>query len=168
MRIRDATAAELPSLRLLYNHYVESTHVTFETGPVSMPNRECWLSQFSRSGPHRLIVAFEGRSVIGYASSSPFHPKPVYASSVETSIYLARKACGNAFGTKLYGHLLTLLDAEEAVHRMYAGVTLPNDPSVALHRKLGFSLAGTLSEVPRKSGRFWDLCWFERSARDHG
>jgi phosphinothricin acetyltransferase len=44
---------------------------------------------------------------------------------------------------------------------MYAGVTLPNDASIALHRR--FRPIATYSEVGRKFGRHHDVAWFERA-----
>jgi phosphinothricin acetyltransferase len=45
-----------------------------------------------------------------------------------------------------------------------AGVTLPNDGSLALHMRFGFQRIGLLTEVGRKFGRYWDVAWLERPA----
>ena len=50
----------------------------------------------------------------------------------------------------------------EDVHRAYAGITIPNEASVALHRKLGFRDVGIYREVGRKFGRYWNVQWFEK------
>jgi phosphinothricin acetyltransferase len=34
---------------------------------------------------------------------------------------------------------------------------------VALHQRFGFRLAGTMSAVGRKFGRYWDVAWYEKS-----
>jgi phosphinothricin acetyltransferase len=43
-----------------------------------------------------------------------------------------------------------------------AGITLPNDASVALHKHFGFADAGVMHGVGRKFGRYWDVLWLER------
>ena len=48
------------------------------------------------------------------------------------------------------------------VHRAYAGVTLPNDASIALHRRFDFTALGAYNEVGRKFGRYWTVQWFEK------
>ena len=161
--IRDAVRDDLPALRALYNHYVDNSHFTFDTEAVSVQERSAWFDQFDRDGVHRLLVAVEGGQLCGYASSSAFHYKPVYASSVEGSIYVSPAACSRGVGRRLYGELIGLLEREPGVHRLYAGVTLPNEPSLALHRSFGFRQAGVFSEVGQKGDRFWDLCWLERA-----
>ena len=43
-----------------------------------------------------------------------------------------------------------------------AGITLPNDASVALHRTLGFEPVGTYRQVGWKHGRWHDVAWVQR------
>jgi phosphinothricin acetyltransferase len=52
---------------------------------------------------------------------------------------------------------------EEDLHRAYAGITLPNAVSVALHRRFGFEHVGTFREQGRKFDRYWDVAWFEKA-----
>ena len=48
----------------------------------------------------------------------------------------------------------------------YAGITLPNDGSVALHRSVGFESIGVFKAVGRKFGQWHDVAWFQRALRD--
>jgi phosphinothricin acetyltransferase len=64
-------------------------------------------------------------------------------------------------GTALYCVLLRLL-ADEPVHVALAGIAPPDDASVALHRKLGFSEAGTLHEYAVKNGQYISSIWMQR------
>ena len=163
MRIRRARSVDLPRLLEIYNHYIEHTHITFDTDPVSLDARRAWLDAFSESGPHQLFVAESNGHVHGYASSGRFRIKPAYARSVETSIYLGPEDCGVGAGGVLYAHLLEVLEADPTVHRAYGGVALPNEGSIALHQRFGFKRLGTWSEVGFKFGRYWDVAWYERA-----
>jgi phosphinothricin acetyltransferase len=51
---------------------------------------------------------------------------------------------------------------DEELHRAYAVIALPNDASVALHRRFGFVEVGTTTEVGRKFDQWWDVLWMER------
>jgi phosphinothricin acetyltransferase len=160
--VRAAQLADVPALTDLYNHYVRTSGVTFDTTPFTIEERGGWFDHYATTGPHRLLVAVEDDEVLGYASSSPFRPKPGYVTSVETSVYLRPDATGRGMGTLLYRALFDAI-AQEDLHRAYAGVALPNDASVALHERLGFRALGTYVEVGRKFGRYWDVLWFERA-----
>ena len=163
MQIRNARADDLSPLLEIYNHYVVHTHITFDVDPQTLDERRVWLSGFSDSGRHRLLVAESDDRVIGYASSGRFRTKPAYDSSVETTIYLATDATGAGIGKALYGRLLEILEAEAGVHRAYGGVAVPNEASIALHEALGFERVARFGEVGFKFERYWDVVWFERA-----
>jgi phosphinothricin acetyltransferase len=43
-----------------------------------------------------------------------------------------------------------------------AGITLPNDASVKIHRRFGFTDVGVFTECGRKFDRYWDVVWMQR------
>ncbi|MEW2631661.1 N-acetyltransferase family protein [Streptomyces sp. NPDC048389] len=169
VQVRAGTDADLQALTDIYNHYVRETPITFDTTVFTPEQRRPWLHSHLEDGPHRLLVAQDVRfvdsnppvGVLGYATSSPFRPKPAYSTSVEVSVYCASEAAGRGIGTLLYEALFKELGTED-VHRAYAGVALPNEPSVRLHTRFGFRHVGTYEEVGRKFGRYWDVAWFEK------
>ncbi|WP_426566120.1 GNAT family N-acetyltransferase [Angustibacter sp. McL0619] len=159
--IRSGDLPDLPALTEIYNHYVRTGNATFDIEPFSVESRRAWFDHYAPSGRHRLLVAeSEDGVLLGYATSSALRPKPAYDTSVETTIYCRPDAVGLGLGSRLYGALLAALAGED-LHRAYAGVALPNDASVALHRRLGFTPLGVYREVGRKFGRYWDVQWFE-------
>ena len=162
LTIREATPGDLESLTAIYNHYVVHTHITFDLQPVTIENRRVWLTHYNQDARYRLFAGVKDDQVIGYASSSQFRTKPAYDQSVETTIYLSPDATGHGFGHRLYEHLLQSLDPAD-VHRCYGVIALPNDASVSLHKRLGFSEAGKLTEVGFKFDQYWDTLWMERS-----
>jgi phosphinothricin acetyltransferase len=171
--VRDARLDDLPALTDLYNHYVETTAITFDVKPFTVDTRRPWFDHYATTGPHRLLVATSaagstgtagtagGGEVLGYVTSSPFRPKAAYVTSVETSVYCRHDATGRGIGRRLYEGLFTAL-ADEDLHWAYAAITLPNDASVRLHTRCGFTEIGIYHEVGRKNGRYWDTLWLER------
>ncbi len=167
LNIRQAEPRDLNRLVEIYNHYVTETHVTFDTEPFAVGARTQWFTQFSDSGPYRLLVAEMDEALVGYASSTRFKQRPAYGTSVETTIYIDPEHLGKGIGRPLYGDLLQRLQKEESVHRAYAGIALPNPGSVALHERLGFVRVGSYHEVGFKLGKYWDVDWFEKDMASH-
>ena len=161
VRVRAATEDDLEPLNDIYNHYVRETHVTFDLEPVTMEWRREWFGHYASTGPHRLLVAEAEEELIGFASSSRFRPKPGYATSVETSVYLAPDAVGRGAGKRLYEALFSSLEGED-IHRAYAGIALPNPASIALHERFGFKRVALFTEQGRKFDRYWDVAWYEK------
>lgn len=160
--VRAAQAADLPALTDIYNHYLDTTAITFDLEPYTVETRGEWLGHYHEAGRHRLLVATdETGKILGYISSSPYRPKLAYETSVEISIYCHPAATGRGVGTLLYQHLFDAL-RDEDVHRAYAAITVPNEASVGLHKKMGFTEVGVFREVGRKHGRYWDVLWLAR------
>jgi phosphinothricin acetyltransferase len=160
IEVRYAVASDLPAITEIYNHYVVNTPATFDLEPFTVDARRAWFDHYRDSGRHRLVVADRSGQVVGYASSSQFRVKPAYDTSIEVTVYLSPDATRGGIGSALYGRLFEELRGED-IHRAYAGIAMPNDASVALHRKFGFVEMGTMTEVGRKFGRWWDVLWME-------
>lgn len=163
VQVRPGVEADLKALTDLYNHYVRETPITFDTAVFTPEERRPWLLSHPEDGPYRLKVAADAdtQEILGYATSSPYRAKPAYATSVETTIYLAPHAGGRGIGSLLYKALFEALAGED-VHRAYAGIAQPNEASVRLHERFGFRHVGTYHEVGRKFGRWWDVAWYEK------
>lgn len=159
--IRPAADSDLPAITAIYNHYVRNTIVTFDLEPFAVETRREWFSHYRPTGRHRCWVAERESIVVGYATSSRFRPKDAYLTSIETSIYLHPDATSQRIGGRLYERLFADL-ATEDVHRAYAGISLPNDVSVAFHERFGFQKVAVYSEVGRKFDRYWDVMFLEK------
>ena len=157
--VRRMSESDVPAVTEILNYYVEHTPITFDLEPHTVESRLDWFRQFRESGPHQCFVAEHGGSVAGYACSTQFRKKAAYDVSVETTVYLRHGDQGGGIGSRLYRVLFEALAAED-VHRAVAGVTLPNEASVSLHEKFGFSYVGNFTEIGRKFDRYWDVAWY--------
>ena len=145
----------------IYNHYIETSHATFDVTPFSVATRNAWFCQFAPHGPYRLLVARDGPAVIGFCCSTALKSRPAYRQSVESTVYVAESALHRGTGRLLYRALFKQL-AQEELHRAYAAITLPNDASIKLHESFGFEQIGVQHEVGYKFDRYWDVALFEK------
>jgi phosphinothricin acetyltransferase len=159
--IRAAKEGDLPRLTEIYNHYVVNTPTTFDTEPFTVEQRAEWFGHYGTSGRHRLLVAERDGAVLGYTSTSRFHPRAAYDTTVETTILCAPDAVGQGIGTLLYAALFEAI-RDEDIHLVVALITLPNDASCRIHEQFGYRLATVLPEVGRKFGRYWDVAWYAK------
>jgi phosphinothricin acetyltransferase len=157
--IRRAEQSDLPALLDIYNHYVLNSAATFDIEPRTFDQRREWFSQFSSTGKFQCFVAAKQGMALGWASSARFKERAAYDTTIETSIYVAPDAVGRGLGRAMYEVLFAAI-VQEDIHRIFAGVTLPNEPSVRLHQAMGFRQTGVQPEVGRKFGRFWDVGQF--------
>ncbi|HET7474830.1 MAG TPA: GNAT family N-acetyltransferase, partial [Dermatophilaceae bacterium] len=143
--LREASTADVPAIAAIYGHAVRHGVATFD---VDDPPAETWLGKLD--GP--MLVAELAGGIAGFAYAVPFRTRPAYRLTRETSVYLRPEARGRGLGTRLYGELLARL-REDGIHLAVAVVAQPNPASNALHERLGFTEAGTLTQVGRKFDR---------------
>ena len=154
--IRHGERNDLPALLEIYNHYVLHTPITFDIEPRTLGQRQAWFDGFAASGRYQCFVAVKDGQTVGWASSHPYNERAAYDTTVSSSIYLAPQICGQGLGKRLYGTLFEALAGED-IHRIFGGISLPNEASVRLHQAFGFEPVGVYQEVGRKFGRFWDV-----------
>jgi phosphinothricin acetyltransferase len=167
VNVRPAMRADLPRLTEIYNHYVINTPITFDLKPVTAEQRVRWFEEHAGGARHQLFVAEIAGTVVGWAGTGSFRDRAAYDTSVETTIYCAPETTGRGIGATMYRVLFDALKNED-IHRLLAGITLPNDASVKLHRRFGFTEVGVFTECGRKFDRYWDVVWMERPLRLSG
>jgi len=159
--IGPATEDDLPKIVEILNDAAANSIASFDTAPVSVAERRDWFRRFAASGPYRILVARRGGQVLGYAASQRYRDHAAFIQTVEVSIALDASGRGQGVGTLLYRELFECL-ASEPVHVALAGIALPNDASVALHRKFGFTEVGTFREYAVKNGQYLSSLWLQR------
>jgi L-amino acid N-acyltransferase YncA len=98
----------------------------------------------------------------GYAYAGTFSARAAYRWSCEVSVYVELGRRRTGAGAMLYEALLRRLH-ERGYRVVAAGMTLPNDASVALHRALGFEPVGTFRRIGYKHGAWHDVQWMQRA-----
>jgi phosphinothricin acetyltransferase len=163
IRIRTATEADGVVLLSIYRPFVEASAVSFETVAPTVEEFSARIRK-ALAGWQWLVAEVDGRCV-GYAYGSSHRERAAYRWSVEVSAYVQPNHHRQGIGRSLYSTLLADL-SHKGYCNAYAGVTLPNEASVALHRSVGFDFIGTFEAVGHKFGKWHDVAWFQRRLRD--
>ena len=163
IRIRTATTDDAAALLAIYRPFVETSVVSFET--VTPTDAE-FAARIDKAvtGWQWLVAEQDGRCV-GYAYGSTHRERAAYRWSVEVSAYVHPDHHRQGIGRSLYSQLFADL-VRKGYCNAFAGVTLPNDASVALHRGVGFEFIGTFRDVGRKFDAWHDVGWFQRRLAD--
>ena len=160
MLIRDAAAADLPRILDITNHAILNGTALWTIVPATLESRLAWMAERQGAG-HSVLVVEQDGAVAGYGSYGPFRPHDGYLHTVEHSLYIDPAAARRGLGTAMLQALLERATAA-GKHAMIGGIEAGNIASVALHRRLGFSMAGTLPQVGRKFDRWLDLVFMHR------
>ena len=163
--IRVATAADAAALLSIYRPIVETTAISFELEP---PSEAEFAEKISKLAETHAWLLMDGPSgPVGYAYGSPHRPRAAYQFAVETSVYIDAVHYGKGYGRALYLALFEEL-AKKHYHNAYAGISLPNAGSIALHKAVGFQPIGVFREIGFKFDRWHDVSWWQRPIAAEG
>ena len=154
MHIRLAQTSDAPAVAAIYAHYVRETAITFAT---HAPTAEDYATRIA-DGRYPFLIAEEAGVVQGFAYAAAFREKEAYRWDVELTIYLAPDALGYGIGKELLSECLRLLRAQGYLNA-YSCITLPNERSIGLHRRLEFRELGVFKRTGYKLGKWHDIIW---------
>lgn len=155
IHVRSASDDDVEAIREIYAHEVTWGTASFELKPPGPEDMRRRFHQAREGGYPYLAAELEGR-IAGYAYAGPYRPRPAYRYTVENSVYVAQWARRRGVASRLLDALIS--DCEERQFREMVAVIgdSAHVASIALHRKAGFRLVGTLENVGYKFERWLD------------
>jgi L-amino acid N-acyltransferase YncA len=164
MQIRAADPSrDAGACAAIYDPYVRTTAISFEDRAPDAAQIAKRIACFQVT--HQWLVADDGGELVGYAYACPHRERAAYRWAADVSVYVVQERHRCGIGRALYGELLTAL-ATQGFYTACAGVTLPNEASVALHESLGFIPIGIYRRIGYKLGAWWDVGWWQLSLRE--
>ena len=159
-RTRLVERRDADAVRAIYNVEVLESTVTFDLVPRSLAEQVAWIDE--HSGGHPAIVAVDADGEVGgFASLSPYRPRPAYATTVEDSVYVRRDLRGRGVGRLLLANLVELA-RDHGFHSVVGRIVGDHEASIALHTACGFDQVGTEHEVGRKFNHWLDVILMQR------
>jgi len=159
MLIRLATHHDGSALAEIYRPAVTDNSTSFELDPPDGAEMARRVAKCMDRTPW-LVYERDGR-VAGYAYGGMHRERAAYQWSAEVSAYVHPDFHKQGIGRALYTSLFAAL-VVQGYRNAYAGITLPNDASVALHTAVGFTPIGVYRGIGYKQGAWHDVGWFER------
>tara|TARA_B100000029_G_C17358437_1_gene881625 strand:- start:198 stop:692 length:495 start_codon:yes stop_codon:yes gene_type:complete len=157
--IRTAKTSDAGLITEIYNHFVENSIFTFDESPTSTKEMSTKILELT-SNSYPFIVYEASDSILGFAYACPWKLRSAYKHTAESTIYITPNSLQKGIGSQLYKELIHQLQKINT-HSILAGISLPNDISVAFHEKFGFEKVAQLKEVGFKFNRWIDVGYWE-------
>ena len=150
----------LKDIRDIFNEAILHTTALYEESPRSEATIAAWFEEKKQAGIPVFGVEQQG-TVVGFATWGPFRPYPAYSKTAEHSVYIATEYQRRGLGRILLDTIIREATTHE-LHLLVAGIDSANEASIALHRHVGFSHAGTIREAGYKFKKWLDLELWQR------
>ena len=162
--IRPVSVADAAELAAIYAPYVQKTAVTYEYEVPSAEEFRGRIENTTKNYPY--LVAVKDGEILGYAYASAFHPRAAFRWAAEATVYLKQEAHGRGVGRMLYENLEGILKKQN-VQTVIALIADPNPESVAFHEKMGYRVAGRLTNCAYKLGQWRGMYYMEKMIGNH-
>ena len=156
---RLATAADAPSIAVIYNEGIADRIATFETLPRTADQMAALLHEKGDRYP-TVVVERAGR-IVGWAGAGPYRDRPAYAGVVEHSVYVARAARSTGAGRAALEALCRAY-AERNFWKIVSRIFPENTASLAVHERCGFRVVGVYRRHGKLEGEWRDCVIVER------
>jgi L-amino acid N-acyltransferase YncA len=160
--IRDADERDMLAVQAIYAHYVLQSLATFEETPPEVDEMAARRRACVDPGLPYLVAELSGE-IVGFAYAAPYRARPAYRFAIEDSVYVADGLIGRGVGSALLGELIARCERGPWRQMLAVVGDSANRGSIALHRRFGFELIGTLRSVGFKSGRWLDTPILQRA-----
>jgi phosphinothricin acetyltransferase len=157
---RDAAACAA-----IYAPFVERSAISFEEVALDEARMADRIATTTRT--HPWLVLEDAGEVVGFAYASSHRVRAAYRWAADVAIYVAAGARGTGAGRRLYEALFDLMRRQN-LRVACAGITLPNDASVGLHRAVGFEPVGVYRAIGFKNGAWHDVSWWQLALAPDG
>jgi len=162
--IRVAKPSDAASILEIYTPYILNTAITFETEIPSFEIMEHRIATYQENWPW---LVYEADGVIaGYAYATKHRERTAYQWCVESSVYVKDQFQKKGIAKALYTALFKILKYQ-GCRNVYAGITLPNEKSVAFHKNFGFNKIAEYKNIGYKSGKWNTVSWWELQVNDY-
>ena len=153
--IRDATTADWPDIRSIYQQGIDSGDATFEE---AAPPQDEWEARFIAGSR---LVATRATRVVAWAALSRVSSRSAYRGVAETSVYVDAGERARGTGLRILADLVARSE-ELGFWTLQAGIFPENAASIRIHEKCGFRIVGRRERIGCQHGRWRDVVLMER------
>lgn len=163
-RIRVAEERDAQAITDIYAPAVTGRATSFELTPPDA--NEMMRRIVTVLAQHPWLVCESSETILGYVYATTHRERAAYRWSVDVAAYVSADAQRRGIARALYTALFEIL-ALQGYRNAYAGITLPNPASVAMHEAMGFERVAVYHRVGYKMNKWHDVAWFERPLGEH-
>ena len=159
-----ATADDAAGMLNIYTPFILNSGITQETEVPSV--KEFQQRIILNLAERPWLVCEISNEIAGYAYAGKHRDRKGYQWCTEPSVYISEKYYGLGIANALYTALFDILKLQGYVNA-YAVITLPNERSIAFHKKFGFEYLTTYEKIGYKLGQWHDVGWMQYEIRPH-
>jgi len=152
--IRPAKTEDAAVIAAIYNQSILAGDCTMDQAPRSPADISAWISHFNKR--ETILLLELDQQVLGWGIIKQYSDRPGYRFCCETSVYVRRAKVGKGYGSYLQEALLKKCSIF-GYHHVVAKIWANNPGSISMHKRFGFKIVGTQTEIGYADGKWVDV-----------
>lgn len=144
----------------ILNEAIINSTALYDYLPRSEESMKNWFLVKRQNGFPIIGIVDETNKLLGFASWGTFRAFPAFKYTVEHSIYIHHEHRGCGLSKILMQELIKRAQEAE-LHVLIGCIDATNQASIGLHKKMGFTHAGTFKQVGFKFGEWLDAAFYQ-------
>ena len=154
----DASFSE-PILNI-FNEAILNSTALYDYKPRTLENMATWFDLKTKGNFPVIGLVTEAGELMGFSSYGIFRGFAGYKYTVEHSVYVASKFRGQGVGKRLLHEVISVAQQQD-YHVLIGVIDSANASSIALHKRFGFTHAGTIRQAGFKFNRWLDIDFYQ-------
>src|SRR3990172_6168542 len=157
--IRKVLDQDRDGISAIFNHYVEHSFAAYPEQPVDVTFVDSMKKIIY--GDAFFVVETAEKKMAGFAFLKKYHPSSAFNRVAEAGYFIVPEYTRKGLGKRILNHLEN--EARRlGVDTFLANISSLNQPSLAFHKKQGFSECGQFNKISRKFGQDVDIVWMQK------
>ncbi len=144
----------------IFNDAIANSTALYEYKPRTMETMTHWFATKTANRFPVIGAVNDDGTLLGFASWGSFRAFPANKYTVEHSVYVQKNHRGQGVSNALMQSLIARARAAQ-LHTLIGGIDAANNVSISLHKKMGFTHAGTIRHAAFKFDRWLDLAFYQ-------
>lgn len=159
IRFEEIKEQDLPTVKLIYDWYIENSTATFHTEPIRIEQLKEFIYVDHPLYPSYLI--YTDNVITGYCFLTNYKKRQAYDKTAEVTLYLKPEYCHKGIGKIALEHL-ELQAKLKGLKNLIAIVTGDNEESIALFEKFGYTRCAHYKNIGEKFNKVLDVIGFQK------
>jgi phosphinothricin acetyltransferase len=156
---RELTASDFPSIKEIYDWYIENSTATFHTEPIQLKELQEFI--FINHPLYKSFLIFSGQEIAGYCYFTYYKKRQAYDRTAEVTLYLKREFHHKGIGRAALDYMEAIAK-EIGLKNLLGIITGENHGSIALFEKSGYTKCAHFKNVGEKFDRILDVVAYQK------
>lgn len=161
--IRKTILNDLAAINEIQNREIATSNSYLSNISKTIDETKSWYDEHQNSNRYTILSATINDRLVGWVALSPFRSIDGYDITAELSVYVHHDFQKKGIAKQMMQAIENFAIEKKLLRNIISVITANNKASIELHKKCGYNLVATLSNIAVKNGILQDVILMTKS-----